>query len=221
MKQLPPPTDTKELLERAQSIAGINLKTLANRLGYLLPQDTQHHKGWIGQLIEQSLGATAASRPEPDFPSLGIELKTLPLNAQGKPRESTFVCRINLLKLNTISWKKSLVYKKLAKVLWIPIEADPSITIAERLIGSAILWSPDPAVEKILRKDWQELTDLMAMGQLESITAHQGHYLQVRPKAAHGRSLCWGIGENGQRILTLPRGFYLRPCFTEQIIHVF
>ena len=61
----------------------------------------------------------------------------------------------------------------------------------------------------------------MGMGRLESITAHQGRYLQVRPKAAHGGSLCWGIGENGQRILTLPRGFYLRPSFTQQILHAF
>lgn len=218
MQLLQPVVDLEGLLERAQSIAGINLRTLAHRLGCDLPQDLQRHKGWVGQLIEKSLGATAGSRPEPDFPSLGIELKTLPINAQGKPRESTFVCYIDLLNLNAVHWQDSLVYKKLAKVLWIPIEADPSIAIADRLIGSAILWSPKPTEEKILKQDWQELTDLMAMGKLESITARQGRFLQVRPKAAHGRALRWGIGEDGQRILTMPRGFYLRTCFTEQIL---
>jgi DNA mismatch repair protein MutH len=102
--------------------------------------------------------------------------------------------------------------------LWLPVEAENYVPLPNRRVGMALLWSPDSEQETILRADWEELMDMVCLGKLESITAHQGVYLQIRPKAANSRSLCEGIGENGERILTLPRGFYLRPAFTATIL---
>jgi len=62
--------------------------------------------------------------------------------------------------------------------------------------------------------------DMISMGELEQITAHQGQYLQVRPKAANTKALCKGFNNEGKEILTLPRGFYLRPNFTRQIMAI-
>ena len=53
-------------------------------------------KGLAGTLIERALGASAGSTAEPDFPALGIELKTIPIDAAGRICESTFVCTIAL-----------------------------------------------------------------------------------------------------------------------------
>jgi len=144
-------------------------------------------------------------------------LKTLPLNRSGSPKESTFVCAINLSNIESI-WEESLVKHKLSRVLWIPIEADPETPLAARRIGSAILWSPDSDQESVLRKDWEELMDMISMGELEQITAHQGQYLQVRPKAANTRALTKGTDSEGKNILTLPRGFYLRTSLTNHIL---
>jgi DNA mismatch repair protein MutH len=212
-----PPLSEKELLESASNIAGMTLQQLANRQGLATPDNQLHHKGWVGQLLELSLGATAGSRPEPDFQHIGIELKTLPLNRSGSPKETTFVCAINLSTIES-RWEESLVKHKLSRVLWIPIEADPEIPLAARRIGSAILWSPDKDQESVLRKDWEELMDMISMGELEQITAHQGQYLQVRPKAANTRALTKGIDSKGEEILTLPRGFYLRTKLTDQVL---
>ena len=212
-----PPLSEKILLESASEIAGKTLQQIANQQGLATPDDQLHHKGWVGQLIELSLGATAGSRPEPDFQHIGVELKTLPLNRSGSPKESTFVCAINLSKIES-HWEESLVKHKLSRVLWIPIEADPEIPLAARRIGSAILWSPDEKQETALKRDWQELMDIIAMGELEQITAHQGEYLQVRPKAANTRALTKGTDSEGEEILTLPRGFYIRTSLTRQIL---
>jgi len=212
-----PPLSEKILLENASEIAGKTLQQIANQQGLTTPDDQLHHKGWVGQLIELSLGATAGSRPEPDFQHIGIELKTLPLNRSGSPKESTFVCAINLTKIESY-WEESSVKHKLSRVLWIPIEADPEVPLAARRIGSAILWSPDEDQESVLRKDWEELMDMISMGELEQITAHQGEYLQVRPKAANTRALTKGTDSEGKEILTLPRGFYLRTSLTRQIL---
>ena len=156
--------------------------------------------------------------PEPDFQHIGVELKTIPVNDLGLPRESTYVCIVSMLPENNRCWEQSLVKRKLSRVLWLPLEAGTDIPLSMRRIGSAILWSPDAEQEQTLRRDWEELTDLILMGQLEQITASYGKYLQIRPKAQDGKSLQAGIGADGEMIQTLPRGFYLRTEFTGKIL---
>jgi len=213
-----PPFSEKELLESASNIAGKTLQQIAKQQGLETPEDQLHHKGWVGQLLELSLGATANSLPEPDFQHIGVELKTLPLNQSGSPKESTFVCAINLTKIES-DWEHSLAKHKLSRVLWVPIEGNPEIPLAARRIGSVILWSPDKKQEAILRRDWEELMEMITLGELEQITAYQGQYLQVRPKAPNTRALTKGINSEGEEILTLPRGFYLRTNLTKQIVN--
>ena len=60
--------------------------------------------------------------------------------------------------------------------------------------------------------------DMIAMGDIENITARHGEYLQLRPKAANGSALTDAIGRNGQIVQTRPRGFYLRKEFTSKIL---
>ncbi len=59
---------------------------------------------------------------------------------------------------------------------------------------------------------------MIGTGHLDEINGRIGLYLQVRPKAANAKSLCYGFDSEGNKVLTLPRGFYLRSLFTEQII---
>src|SRR5262249_39636744 len=92
----PSPETQAELFARARALAGMTLGAIAEDHGVVAPSELLRAKGWAGQLLERALGASAASRAEPDFQRLGIELKTLPIDARGRPRESTFVCTIAL-----------------------------------------------------------------------------------------------------------------------------
>ncbi len=213
----PPPSSELDLLERADALAGLSLEQAASRAGWSCPANLRSNKGWTGQLLEEVLGADAGSLAEPDFRELGIELKTLPIDRRGLPRESTYVCSVPL-ESSAGEWRHSWVYRKLRRVLWIPIEAEPSIALPQRRICTPLLWSPDPGQEEQLRRDWEELMDMVCMGELEKITARLGDILQIRPKAANARSLTWGIDADGNRILTMPRGFYLRSHFTAAIL---
>ena len=60
--------------------------------------------------------------------------------------------------------------------------------------------------------------EMIALGEVESITAHHGEILQLRPKAANGQALTHAIGRNGEMIQTRPRGFYLRSHFTYSLL---
>ncbi len=212
------PQSEQELLMRAEQLEGHTLAELAIALKQEAPDLILSAKGWSGQLLEIALGATAGSLAEPDFQQLGIELKTVPIDAEGHPIESTYVSIVPLTQFVGLTWENSDVYKKLKRILWVPLLTAKGLPPGERRIGRAFLWSPTAEQEAILRQDWQELMDKVAMGQLEEITARQGTYLQIRPKGANNRSLCWGINAEGNRVLTLPRGFYLRSAFTRTIL---
>lgn len=214
---VPPPQSEAELLQRASALAGQTLGQLAGQLGVQVPTDLSRHKGWVGQLIERALGATAASQAVPDFEAIGVELKTLPVDRRGRPRESTYVCTVDLASGGE-RWEASWLRRKLARVLWLPIEADKDIPLGDRRIGSAVLWSPSLEEQRLLQRDWEELTELILFGELERISARYGEVLQIRPKAANSRVLRHAVGSDGERVLTNPRGFYLRPSFTGSIL---
>lgn len=214
----PPPQSESELMERAQSIAGQSLATLAESLRTAVRTDSRRAKGWAGQLLEAFLGASAGSLSEPDFQNIGVELKTIPVGADGAPRESTYVCSVPLMDGAAARWQDSSVYRKLARVLWVPIVSSAGNVPGDRIIGSPLLWSPSAQQAAALEADWQELMDMVCMGALENISAHHGICLQIRPKAADSRARRWGIGESGESVRTLPRGFYLRPSFTRAIL---
>ncbi len=212
-----PPLSEQELLERCTSLLSKTLGDIAEQFMQNVPEDFLREKGWVGQLMEQALGCSAGTKAEPDFLEIGVELKTLPLNAAQKPKESTFVCAVP--KKIALYWHESVVWKKLNRVLWLPIEADKNIPIAKRRIGQAILWSPTAKQEAILQQDWHELTEMLTLGQYDQLTAKHGTYLQCRPKAANAKVLRENINAEGEAEWIIPRGFYLRPSFTKMILH--
>ncbi|MCH9763818.1 MAG: DNA mismatch repair endonuclease MutH [Gammaproteobacteria bacterium] len=213
-----PPHNEDELLNRCREIEGLSFSALAARLSVLVPMDPLKRKGWVGGMIERILGTTAGNAAKPDFHHLGIELKTLPVGLQGKPIESTFVTSINLLTIHQETWETSQCYSKLKRVLWLPVEGDKTVPFPHRRIGRGFIWSADMKNKAILEKDWHDLSFMLGRGKLADVDARMGVYLQVRPKAANARSLCYGFDEDGCKVLTLPRGFYLRPSFTEQMM---
>jgi DNA mismatch repair protein MutH len=72
--------------------------------------------------------------------------------------------------------------------------------------------------DAILKQDWEEHMELINTGRIHEISAHHGTYLQVRPKAADRTALRDTTNEVGEKVQTLPRGFYLRTRFTAQIL---
>ncbi|WP_434321879.1 DNA mismatch repair endonuclease MutH [Haemophilus influenzae] len=215
------PQTLEQLLSQAQSIAGLTFGELADELHIPVPPDLKRDKGWVGMLLERALGATAGSKAEQDFSHLGVELKTLPINAEGYPLETTFVSLAPLVQNSGVKWENSHVRHKLSCVLWMPIEGSRHIPLRERHIGAPILWKPTAEQERQLKQDWEELMDLIVLGKLDQITARIGEVMQLRPKGANSRAVTKGIGKNGEIIETLPLGFYLRKEFTAQILNAF
>jgi DNA mismatch repair protein MutH len=203
---------------RAEALAGLSLAELAARFAVPVPPDLRRAKGFVGGLVELALGASAGSRALPDFPELGIELKTLPVDRAGTPVESTFVCTIPLTEIGEVEWADSRVRRKLSRVLWMPVEGEREIPVAQRRLGQALLYRLTADDEQQLRADWEELAGYIGRGHVEELTGHLGKVLQIRPKAAHSRARRVGIDADGAPFAALPRGFYLRPSFTGALL---
>ena len=212
-----PPRSEAELIDRARALAGRRVDDLAASLGLALPASTRAGKGFVGQLLERALGATAGSLSEPDFQHIGVEMKTIPVAADGRPLESTYVCTVRL-DGPAGRFEDSAVAHKLARVLWVPVEGERAIPVADRRVGSAVLWSPSPDQLAILRADFEELMEMVALGRVDEVDARHGVALQLRPKAADSRARRAGVGRDGERTRTLPRGFYLRTSFTADLL---
>lgn len=212
------PSSRAALLTKAEQLSGLSLAEIAQLLQIRVPANLRRDKGWIGQLLEQALGASAGSKPEQDFPELGVELKTIPVDETGKPLETTFVCVAPLMGISGLAWQDSNVYNKLSCVLWIPIIGERHTAPGDRIVGPALLWQPSTEEEHLLQQDWEELMELISLGQIQHISARHGQVLQMRPKAANSKALTQAIGAQGQPIMTLPRGFYLKTGFTSSLL---
>lgn len=212
------PASETELVERAIAIAGCTLTELAERLRLPVPRDPKRSKGWAGQLVEAALGAPSGGAPGPDYPGLGIELKTIPVTREGRPRESTWVCIAPMEDVTGLEWEGSLVRAKLARVLWVPTVDEADGDLRSRRIGTPFLWRPSAEEEATLRADWEEFMEEIALGRISALTARRGTALQLRPKAASSRERGWTTDEDGERVLANPRGFYLRASFTALLL---
>ncbi len=215
----PTPASVDELLHRAHALAGYSMLQLAHQLGVNAAVNLRREKGWTGQLLELALGANSGSLAQPDFPQWGIEMKSIPVDEQGRALESTWVCVAPLLPADIKPWPHSLVCAKLNQVLWIPVLATRNTALQQRTIGHAFLWTPNEQQHTQLQRDYDELTERIALGEIDSITAHHGVALQLRPKAANKHATTTGINRDGQAIQTAPRGFYLRRRFTQSLLN--
>ena len=209
------PASSRELWARARALGGRTLGELAAALGLPLPHDPVRSKGFVGRLAEMALGADPTAGERPDFPHLGVELKTVPVGPSGRPLQSTFVCSINLMAAAAAVWHGSRLQQRLGTVLLLPFTAGP--TPAEHRFSPPIWWVPDAPIWAALAADWEDLMGAIGAGRGAWLSAREGRILQIRPKAAHARVRAQGPAEDGLQQM-LPLGFYLRAAWVAQVL---
>ena len=217
------PSDLEALLAHARALIGVELGELADQLGLPVPGTAagpERTKGWAGQIIEHELGVETNGASGPDFAALGIELKTVPVDSELKPRESTAVCQIDPIAIAGESWETSTARRKLDRVLFIALEAPPGArSVAERRVAAVRLWSPSPGQDLLMRADFDLFVrDFFRRGRADAITGHLGQVLQVRPKGRNAADARDGYDEAGLPARVGKCGFYLRPAFVASIL---
>lgn len=208
-----PPRDLDDLRARAFALAGRRVDDAARALGLATVERGLHTKGKMGELVERLLGATGGSTATHDFPSLEVELKTVPVDREGRPRESTYVCRVSLAEAERAEWNDSWARRKLSHVLFVPVIVDGEPTFAQ-----PVFFRPTSAQERVLRADFEDLLGAIGAGHVEDLTARDGQVLQLRPKAKDGSVRTLAFDRDGTPIETSPRGFYMRARYVGAIL---
>lgn len=215
----PAPVSRAELLVRAEALEGASVGDIASAIGAAIPEGRRSTKGFIGQLLEKALGADSDALDAPDFPALGVELKSIPVADDRvlRPVESTFLAAISMGYADRAEWDTSRLRHKLQTVLWIPVEGSWRGELSQRRIRAPRLWVPSEDEFAALKADWMDLMGAIGAGQASQLTGRDGLYIQVRPKAAH----------SGVRVMTPsahsvdmqhPLGFYMRANATRGIL---
>jgi DNA mismatch repair protein MutH len=208
------------LLAHARALVGVELSELADTLGLPVPVGNVRTKGWSGQVIEQELGAAVGGARGPDFAELGVELKTVPVDEDLVPLESTAVCQIDPVAIAAESWDTSYAREKLASVLFVALAVPPAArSVGDRRVAAVRLWSPDADEARALREDFELLVrGYYRQGRAAEITGHLGTVLQVRPKGRDADDLRDGYDAAGRPARIGKQGFYLRPAFVARIL---
>jgi DNA mismatch repair protein MutH len=208
------------LLAHARALVGVELGELADGLGLPVPSGLVRTKGWSGQIIEHELGVAPGGTRGPDFASLGVELKTVPVTPALLPLESTAVCQIDPVAMAAESWEGSYVRAKLARVLFVALEVPAGArSVGERRVAAVRLWSPDAEQERLLRADFELFVrGFFRRGRTGDITGHLGAVLQVRPKGRNAADTRAGYDAEGHATRVGKSGFYLRPSFIASIL---
>jgi DNA mismatch repair protein MutH len=208
------------LLRHARALLGATLAEVADGLGMPVPVGAVRTKGWSGQVIERELGAGDGGVHGPDFASLGIELKTVPVQGGLVPLESTAVCQIDPVAIAGESWTTSYARRKLAQVLFIALEVpEGTRSVGERRVVAVNLWTPSPPEEAALSADFELFArDYFRRGRAAEITGHLGRVMQVRPKARNADDRRAAFGPDGKPVRIGKCGFYLRPAFVQGIL---
>jgi len=212
------PATIEVLLERARRLAGLSIAALGKRVGHRVPTTLRWNKGFVGACVERALGAKQKSAPEPDFPHLGVELKTIPVRPDGRPTESTHVCVCALDGSERPTFRESLVYRKLARVLFVPVEDRDDTPLAERRLGMPWLWVMGPDEEAVLARDWADIMGRIRAGEVDAVTGRDGEALQIRTKAQTAAETTAAVGDEGWLVDVRPRAWYLRPSFTGALL---
>ncbi|RIY34115.1 hypothetical protein CKF54_01380 [Psittacicella hinzii] len=214
----PAPKSLAELLCYCDNISGKTLEEVATRHNVEMIYTLQENRGWIGNLIEIALGAVAGSKPTQDFANLGVELKTLAINAKGEAKNDIFVSSLPINGYMMQSWENSHLLYKLKKILFVPIEADPSIPLKQRRIGKAFFWSPTIQELQTLKQDWQTIMNFITLQDFEQLKGNIGNILCVRIKALNRNQSISSKDVDGFKINLAPLSFYLRRSFINQIL---
>jgi DNA mismatch repair protein MutH len=220
MEQAQDDRSPEALLAHARALVGVTLAELADGLGLPVPVGRVRTKGWPGQIIERELGAGESCGRGQDFAGLGIELKTVPVDAARAPRESTAVCQIDPVAIAGESWDTSYVRHKLARVLFVGLEVlDPDASVGDRRVSVVRLWSPSLTDEHLLRADFELFVrGYFRRGRGDEISGHEGVALQVRPKGRNAEDRRAAFGPDGRPVRIGKCGFYLRPAFVGRIL---
>jgi DNA mismatch repair protein MutH len=181
------PYDKKDPISIEAYAKGLVDKSLRNLYGTDL-ENVYSGKGKLGQLVEfLYFGYKPNSKPEPDFPEAGVELKTTPFkkNTKGFVSKERLVFNIiDFEKEYKYSFKESSFWKKNSLLLLIFYLYEKEKIDIDYIFKIARLWRFPLTDLKIIKDDWNTIVSKIKSGKAHEISEGDTLYLGACTKGS-------------------------------------
>jgi len=195
-------------------------KTLRDAINDLPESLVVGGKGKFGNILERYyFGYMPNSRPEPDFPKAGVELKSTPLKRQGKrlvAKERLVLGNIDFMTLDTETWEKSSLLKKSRLLLLVFYLHEDDKGPLDREIKIVRLWEFPEEDLAIIKSDWERIAAKVREGRANELSEGDTLYLGACTKAADSSVL---KKQKNSSILAKPRAFSLKQSYMNAVIN--
>jgi len=198
----------KEAVRRINSLAGKDLRPMADEYKIPVWKNGRQNKGWAGLVIERYLGLPANSRQAPDFGDW--ELKVVPLrkDAAGNLRvkESMAITMIEPTEIVANPFADSHLYDKLRSMVVVSRIFESKEELHSILHAAAEFDLDNPKIYAQVHDDYETVREQIRKAGIDSLTGDLGKLVQARTKGpGHGST---------------SRAFYARPLFVAHILNL-
>ena len=199
--------------ERLGRFVGVTLGGAARALDLRIGQG----KGSAGQFIRLALGADTSRSPIEELERAGMNVKTVRMNPQGQPYESTSFPHFLQKELAAEAWEESTLLSQLeGGIVFIPLVGPTRKTPREAcVIGRPTVWKPDAGVLEKIRREWERFQAAIRADEMESSPKEsETSFIHVRPHSSTGQPLDETV--SGRQVKK--HSFWLNKSYVQQVI---
>ena len=185
------PANRKSIVEYAQKLVGHTLRDSCDVESF---SSKKGNKGKLGQAIEYCyFEYEPNSAQEPDFPEVGLELKTNPVKRKRdrtlSAKERLVLTMIDYCALVHETWESSTVLSKMGDMLLITFLHEPEkdeFDYEFEFVGTPLIPPEDMVV---IRDDWETIVAKVKAGLAHEISGGDTNYLEACTKGASAKTV--------------------------------
>ena len=185
------PANRKSIVEYAQKLVGRTLRDSCDVDSF---SSKKGNKGKLGQAIEYCyFEYEPNSAQEPDFPEVGLELKTNPVKRKKdktlSAKERLVLTMIDYCALVDETWESSTVRSKMDDMLLNTVLHEPDkdeVDYEFEFVGTPMIPLEDMAV---IRDDWETIVAKVKAGLAHEISGGDTNYLEACTKGASAKTV--------------------------------
>lgn len=168
-------------LRKFTPFIGLTVEEISASLGYF--KSSSNHKGFLHDLSRRILGTNSRSLPE--FEANAIEMKTVRLQRNGKPREHMSFPHFDFETVSQQVWEESDFFEKVErKFLFVVFDLDSSGRLK---LSKAFFWNM-PYLDRLeAGRVWETTKNLILSSRTSFPKPRESAVAHVRPKGADGK----------------------------------
>lgn len=211
------PAQRESVVAYAERLVGKTLReVLADNSAVI---DFSHHKGGFGNLLERGyFGYEPNSRPGPDFPKAGVELKSAPLKrvrSKLVSKERLVLGMIDYVTIASEEWESSTFLRKNAHLLLVFYLHEQGKDPLDFPIRIVKLWEFPPEDLEIIRQDWEKIVAKVRAGLAHELSEGDTLYLGACTKSSDSTKR---RRQPFSSTMAKPRALSLRQTYVNAII---